>query len=292
MPGAKSPPKEEVFLTPREQRSNMGFAVWYSHPRRMPDCHQHNDVEVNFLEEGSFLYLHGGALTPVRAGQIALFWASRPHQVIEVEGKPFFWGLSVPLGWVMNWRLPKDFVQRLLQGEMLFPPDDRTRDRFLRLAPRWVEDMRADSSPHRRVMLLEIEAWFQRMAQEPLEPAVTPPPSQATGGLEKVERMARYINEHYRRAIGVADVAKAVGLHPNYAVNLFRQKTGSTLVDFLMKQRLAHAQLLLATTEEKVQIISEEAGFGSASRFYAVFADVLGMSPREYRALLRNPRTQ
>ncbi len=285
---------KEVFLTPREQNSNLGFAVWHSRPRRMPECHQHNDVEVNYLEKGSFLYLHGGDFVELRADQMALFWASRPHQVIKVEGKPFFWGFTVPLGWVIQWKLPGNLTDRMLQGEMIFPCGDFLRARLLKQAPRWLEDMRRDSSRHRRMMLLEMEAWFQRVAQvERAAPTTlnTGPASISKSGLEKVERMVRYINEHYRYPISVLDVARSAGLHPNYAVNLFRQKTGSTLVDFLMRQRLAHAQLLLATTNDKVQSIADLAGFGSPSRFYAVFAQVLGMSPKEYRALLRNPRT-
>ena len=34
---------------------------------------------------------------------------------------------------------------------------------------------------------------------------------------------------------------------------------------------------------EKIEVVSERAGFGSARSFYRIFKDNLGLSPTEYR---------
>lgn len=283
-------------MTPREQASNLGFALWDASPAMMPECHHHNDIEVNYIERGSFTYLHGGQLIELGKGTLAVFWAGRPHQVVELRGDPHFRGLSIPLNWFLNWEMPAALVHHIMDGEMIFPPVEGPVGSFPTLIRQWIADLSEDTAELRKTMLLEVQAWFRRVGL-----SLGPQPestgrfarSRALGpkdGLEKVEEMARYIHEHYMDVLTTPEVAAAVGLHPNYAVQLFHRKTGSTLVDFITKQRLAHAQLHLATTDTQVLQIALESGFGSASRFYAVFRETFHMSPSEYRAMVRKPR--
>jgi len=284
---------QEIFLTPREQRSNFGLAVWHARPRYMDACHQHSDVEVNYMRAGKLTYLHSGRIKELHAGDLAVFWAGRPHQAIETPMDAECFGCSIPLGWVLNWHLPDPFVRRLLDGEMLTPAREGPVSDIGRLFEHWVEDLIEDSAERRKTMLLEMEAWLHRVAQAVDSIDATPAKrvlAEAQGSLEKIEQMARYITEHYMDPLSVKEVARAVGLHENYAATLFHKRTGATLVDFIARQRLGHAQMLLATTDMKVLQIALEAGFGSASRFYAVFKSACGMAPSEYRGMIRASR--
>jgi len=263
----------------------------------MPECHQHSDIEVNFLEIGSFTYLHGGQLVHVPNRALVVFWAGMPHQVVQLDQGTHFKGLSIPLPWFLMWEIPENLVSYLLRGEMVFVPAGRIIKFYESQMEIWLQDLIADTLESRKTMLLEIEAWFRRVAQSLSNQKETGVHlgSNRTytigGALAKVQQMAKYISENYMNPITVADVASAVGLHPNYAVQLFRQRTGTTLVDFITMQRLGHAQMRLATSDIKVLDIAFEAGFGSASRFYAVFKQHLGMSPMDYREMLRSSRT-
>jgi AraC family transcriptional regulator, melibiose operon regulatory protein len=280
-----------IFRTPREQKSNFGLAVWDSTPQPMPECHQHDDVEVNLLEAGTMTYLHGGRLVHVEKGALLIFWAGRPHQVIERDPKACMRGLTVPLSWFLGWELPDSIVYPVLQGRILFPPQVYPVNTFKALTDVWLEDLMIQTVEQRKAMFLEMEAWFRRaaLAMDALESFDhrygKKRELNRESSLGRVEAMARYIHEHYTETLSTRKVAEAVSLHPNYAVQLFHQKTGSTLVDFITKQRLAHAQLLLATTERQVLDVALESGFGSASRFYAVFRKAFEMSPTDYRAM-------
>ena len=75
----------------------------------------------------------------------------------------------------------------------------------------------------------------------------------------------------------------AVGLHPNYAMGLFKRTFGITLNQYLTQQRISHAQRLLVTTEMLVTDVALSSGFTSISRFNAAFQNACGCSPREYR---------
>ena len=102
-------------------------------------------------------------------------------------------------------------------------------------------------------------------------------------GLTKVERMAVFVATHYREDIQVREIGDAVDLHPDYANVLFREALGMTLSDYLLEHRIAHAQRMLVTTDEKVASIAFASGFGSISRFNAAFKSASGCTPTEYR---------
>ena len=81
--------------------------------------HTHPDIEVNFLVEGGFSYLHGGAITPVEANRFTVLWGGVPHQTVApgIVG-PGIW-ITLPLAWFLQWQLPHGLQDRLLRGEPL-----------------------------------------------------------------------------------------------------------------------------------------------------------------------------
>ena len=101
--------------------------------------------------------------------------------------------------------------------------------------------------------------------------------------LSRADQLACYIAQNYHEPLTAEGIAKASGLHPNYAMNLFRQAFGTTMSDFITEHRLSHAQRLLLTTSDSVAEIAFDAGFQSLSRFNEAFKRSCGCSPREYR---------
>ena len=95
--------------------------------------------------------------------------------------------------------------------------------------------------------------------------------------------MACLIAQRYTEPLTVEQIGKKVGLHPNYAMSLFKKTFGTTLIDYLTHHRISHAQRLLATTEKKIVEVAFSSGFNSISRFNEAFRRACGCSPREYR---------
>lgn len=215
-------------------------------------------------------------------GRLAAFWAALPHRVTHLAPGTQFYCVHLPLPLVLRWRLPGGLTERLLGGEMVQEPEAADSDKLL--FEQWRRDM-MDSAPEaRHAVHLELEARLCRLARR-LAPAGTPPAPPADGRLlSKVEEMAAWMGEQYAEGITAADVARAVGLHPKYAMALFRRHCGMTLGDYLTQQRVSQAQRLLVTTDRKIIDIAFAAGFGSVSRFYDAFTRACGQSPRAYRA--------
>ena len=259
---------------------------WRPSPMRRPD--HHNEIELNFLESGTVTYLLGGKKTVIDSGRLSAFWAAVPHQIIAFGTKTAYYVATIPLQWFLHWRLPDHFVQPLLQGELVHEP---TTDRAVsdaHLFEHWEEDLLQQRSALEKPVLLEMQARLLRLA-------VNVPVRRKTAerrerhapitesGLNKVEKMACFIAQHYTERLTVQQIGDFVKLHPNYAMNLFQKTFGTTLINYLTQHRLSHAQRLLATTDLTIAEVAFDSGFNSISRFNDAFRRACGCPPREYR---------
>ena len=261
----------------------------------MPAPHVHTDVECNLVLRGSMRNFLSGAYHDTRAGGVAVFWGGVPHWLVDAPPQTRVIWLTIPLTWLIQWELDGPFLQRLLRGEMLGRPAGSDSGLDELLFARWVSDMGGDrtgrgNAAARKTVMLEVEAWFRRLATSAgrggagtsRERVGTDAGPDAPGG--HVERLAAYMGEHYREDVSVNQIAASAGLHPNYAMQLFKRGCGMTLWEYLTRLRVSHAQRLLLTGREKVSRIALESGFGSPGRFYEAFARVCGCTPRQYRA--------
>lgn len=258
---------------------------WNPSPMRRPD--HHNEIELNMLQTGWLTYLLGGRKVRVEAGHLSAFWAAIPHQIIAYDSGTEYFVATLPLAWFLQCRLPEPLVQPLMRGEVLNDPGTERAAADTALFTQWEQDLQGQKKEMRDIVILEMEARLRRLA------ASLPTAKEAQrrrrrlalqdGGLNKVEQMACLVAQRYQESLTVPEISKAVGLHPNYAMNLFKKAFGTTLIDYLTHHRVSHAQRLLVTTDEKIVEIAFGSGFNSISRFNEAFRRACGCTPREYR---------
>jgi AraC-like DNA-binding protein len=184
------------------------------------------------------------------------------------------------------WRLPQEFTRRVLSGELVcarntdFAQDDRQS------FARWTHDFKTRSEEGLRAAALEIEARLRRLAiacdKEPVAMR-SPLAGRRWEEMAKIEQMAAWVALHYTEAISLADVGRAVDLHPNYAAGLYRKAFGTTLNASITAHRVAHAQRLLVVSDTKILDVALQSGFNSLSRFNVAFRRACSCAPREYR---------
>lgn len=250
-------------------------------PRPMGRTHYHAEVEMNFLMSGEVTYLYQGRMQRLGAGRLAMFLGAAPHSLVSVApGSEMVW-LTVPLAWVMGWRLPAAALGRLLAGDWLVAPEG-SGGRFAVMA--WAEELAGGSRKPGRRLLLELEACVLWLAEQ--TPGGLARDATSEGALRNVEAMARHMAEHYLEPLDVAAVAGAAQLHPNYAMRVFSLRTGVTIKDYLTQLRVTHAQRLLLTGDAKVVEVALASGFETSSVFYAAFGRWVGMAPDHYRQVM------
>ena len=273
------------FDSTRPYLEPYGLTCVYWQPEKMRRPDYHNEIELNLLQSGSVTYLHKGRKTVVEAGKLCAFWAIFPHQVIDFEGSATYLVVTIPLQVFLEWRLPEDFVQRIMQGQFICESSADAAAMDFLLLQRWENDLRTRNKVLEKPVLLEMQARTNRLALNCVVSKKKRDHLSAVSdkGLSKVERMACFVAQNYNRKLSIQDVSETVGLHPNYAMNLFRQTFGTTLINYLTQHRIAHAQRLLTTTHLSVTDIALQSGFSSISRFNEAFFSHCNCSPRTYR---------
>jgi AraC-like DNA-binding protein len=277
------------FDASRPNFAPYGFTCERWTPVPMKRADRHNEIELNLLKHGALTYLLGGNTVTIPAGRLAVFWAAIPHQIISSKDKTEYFVATIPLAWFLQCQFPAHFVDAILHARVVLDPDPQTRGGDLEMFERWVHDLGEPHPSWRRAALLEIEARLLRFALSvPVEAEVdrkrqAGPVLIETGGLNRVEQMALFIAQHYTEPLTAERISQAAGLHPNYAMGLFKKALGITLIDCVTQHRVSHAQRLLAVSDEKVIEVALSSGFASLSRFHDAFKKACGCSPREYR---------
>jgi DNA-binding response OmpR family regulator len=82
---------------------------------------------------------------------------------------------------------------------------------------------------------------------------------------------------------GSDTLARRLGTNEKKLAELFRQRFGLTVYEYLVQQRLESARARLASTQEQIQLIADRAGYRNASDFSRAFRNRYGTGPRQYR---------
>lgn len=244
----------------------------------MPRPNRHNEIEINFLMSGSLTYLFGGARVTIPANRFAVFWAAIPHQIVDYEGSSPYFVMTLPLGDFLQTAHEPRLVNRILHGELLVESvfDECNSLKFRQ----WETELSERDSAHEAAVRLEVQGRLLRFARRLRS---KPTASSRAVNLSRADQIACYIARNYQKPLTSQSIAEAIGVHPNYAMNLFRQAFGTTMTSFITEHRISHAQRLLVTCEDSILSIAMDAGFQSLSRFNEAFKSVCGRSPREYR---------
>ncbi len=267
------------------------YGLWSRHgnPPLMDRPHRHNELELNLLERGCIHYSFPGQRIVIPEGRLFLFWAGVPHQLIWMADDTYIHWMTFPLAWLLRWQLSDALIQPLLRGQPAIDPDSPSLIADLAGFYRWHADLESGLEERKRVLMLELEARMRRMdLASNLSGQLNPlsSPHQKPGLLEhsgKAEKMAGYLAKNFALDWSPENAAKVVGIHPNYAMNLFQRTFGVSMVVYVTQLRVAMAQKLLITTTMEILDIAYECGFGSASRFYEAFKAIAGTTPYRYR---------
>ncbi|OXY83469.1 helix-turn-helix domain-containing protein [Oceanimonas doudoroffii] len=94
-----------------------------------------------------------------------------------------------------------------------------------------------------------------------------------------------YIRLHLHRKITVTQLAGCVFLGESQFHQLFKEQTGLSPYQYVLKQRLAEACRLLVFSQHSLADIAQRCGFSSQSLFTQVFSRHHNVSPARYRKL-------
>lgn len=115
--------------------------------------------------------------------------------------------------------------------------------------------------------------------------ACRPPTGAGLSGLSKpkLRRTIAYIEAHLAQELSVTELAVVAQTSPAYFARLFRQATGQTPHQYVLRCRIEHAKRFLRETEWSITEIGHHVGFTDQSYFTAVFRKHVATTPKAYR---------
>lgn len=98
-----------------------------------------------------------------------------------------------------------------------------------------------------------------------------------------VKNCCDYIGIHINEKLSISELAERAGYSEYYFSRKFKQEMGCTLTEYIMREKIERAKVLLSTTNMSIMDISIELSFNSRSYFSDTFQKNTGISPGEYR---------
>jgi transcriptional regulator GlxA family with amidase domain len=93
----------------------------------------------------------------------------------------------------------------------------------------------------------------------------------------------RWLEKNLSKSLTLEAIARKAALSVRTLSRRFREQTGVTPLQWLLRARVHRAQALLETTRLSVEIVAGRAGFGSANALREQFHRAVGTSPQAYR---------
>lgn len=99
-----------------------------------------------------------------------------------------------------------------------------------------------------------------------------------------VKRIVKYLNENYNKKISLEQIAHNMYLSPVYISKIFKEETGESPINYLIKIRLEKARdILIKSNDTSIKSIANEVGYEDAYHFSKLFKKYYGISPLYYR---------
>ncbi|MFL9845354.1 helix-turn-helix domain-containing protein [Flavobacterium rhizosphaerae] len=270
----------------RDEFKPYGLTCELWKPQFMGKPDRHNEIEVNYITQGSITYLFQGKKITVPAKRFTVFWGLVPHQIIYYEGELPYYVFTIPFSQFLEWKLPDAFLNRLLKGEILYEGSDEFAQYDEFLFKYWIKEIH--NAKLADIALLEMRARLSRLS---VSKSICCQSLHASSITEKeitpVEKMTVYIAKNYLNPIKISDIGRETGLHPDYANTIFKKAFNCTLNEYIIEERVNHAQRKLVTTDTSITEIAYDSGFNSISNFNAAFLKINNCTPRAFRKKYR-----
>ncbi len=283
-----TPSHERRFYATDKAFGRFGMRLFS--PSTMPMPHWHGHIEANYLTGASMVYDFDGDRVVVPPGQLVIFWAGVPHQLIDLipdgSGDPQLANIYIPVDSFLFMTHISEMQIALLGGALAFLPGELCNRSDI---DRWYRDYRSNDFELLEIMRIELNAKLRRALtaenrwiRQP-EAHRSEQRALSSANVGQVVEMVRFILEHLTEPITNADVTAVTGLHENYAIALFSRVMRIPIKRFLIRMRLLRARALLIESTAAIAKVAEDAGFSSVSQFYDHFKTAYGVSPHAMR---------
>jgi AraC-like DNA-binding protein len=113
--------------------------------------------------------------------------------------------------------------------------------------------------------------------------AASEPKEESSMIVQQVEQAIRWLTLRYYQEISIEQMAQTLGYHRTHLSKMFKQHTGMSPMNFLLKIRMERAKHLLMQEKLTIEQVASSVGFSDPLYFSKQFKKWYGRSPSDYR---------
>ncbi len=248
-----------------------------AHPRVM---HAHEDfVEVILICSGSSEYLIDSKKVFVRPGDVLVYNAGVVHD--EISGPENTVGSYCVA--VDGLHMPGLRENALIADEAgyVFPTGNSFGQ--IRMLCQMMFHSLSAGDPHAEAFCNSLLSAMLVKVLSVVEDRPAPAQDQTDEPHVLGKRIKEYIDRHYMEPITLQDMGEALNISPYYLSHVFKQMSGYSPMQYLLRRRIGEAQSLLIATDLSITRIAELVGYDTQSYFNLQFSKHVGMPPKKYR---------
>ncbi|MFT5887167.1 MAG: AraC-like DNA-binding protein [Arcticibacterium sp.] len=126
-----------------------------------------------------------------------------------------------------------------------------------------------------RGIILQLLAKFVQKVGQNTKPNKT--------GSHKILKVLEHIHQHYSQELSVVKLAGLVSLNEDYFSRIFLRIIGVRPVVYINQVRIEKAQHLLLFTDQSLEQVAENVGYGNRTYFSKMFKSITGKTIGQYR---------
>ena len=104
----------------------------------------------------------------------------------------------------------------------------------------------------------------------------------------RLAKIKRHVDEHYGEPFTLAQAAEIAALEKTYFCKVFRAKVGISFVDWLARERVKRALIMLVNHDHRITDLAFAVGFADLRTFQRAFKKWVGVTPRECKSIVRS----
>lgn len=98
-----------------------------------------------------------------------------------------------------------------------------------------------------------------------------------------IEPIEQYIHSRLAEDITLREIANKFSYSPNHMGYLFKEQTGESFNEYLVRNRMEKAKELLLEPKYKIYEVADQVGYKSLAYFSRLFREHYGFTPGDYR---------
>lgn len=255
------------------------------------DFHSHEFIEIVIIMKGKGEHRTLFAHSEVSAGDILVIPRNGVHCYQEIDGLELINVLSdprrLPLPLLDLYQLPAyhalfELENSFFESKHFYPSFHLNADQFS-LIQMILQEMQQESTEKKPGYRCCLMGYFVTLLGKLCRLIEADDLKQSQMPFWNIGKVMGYLNANYHKKITLDDILAHVPMSKSAFLRHFKDASGYSPIEYLIKIRIGKAAVLLKTKTISISNAAHQSGFTDSNYFTRCFTKIMGYSPSDYR---------